>query len=104
MSQPAISSAVGARPMSKRGSSAAAGLPCAPAVPVTAHRTNEASSALSDLDIPHLSIRLHAPRLDGVVVIDRPGTTHGTQLRHARLDLARLVDGAALQQRGTAVP
>src|SRR5512137_474451 len=107
MSQPAISCGVATRPKPNRPPSPA----CASAVvarridtapiapPAAAQRT-----ALAELDIPHLSIGLHVPSLDRVVVIDRPRAAHRAQRRECRLHVAGLVDRPALQEGRAAVP
>src|SRR5262245_36305540 len=56
------------------------------------------------IDILHLAIAGHGPRLDHVVVVLRALAAQRDELRAARLDVAGLVGAAALQHRRAAVP
>src|SRR4051812_8605897 len=96
MSQAATSLGVAARPMPEKRASCA----CAE-LPATSTKTRASSR---NLDIPHLAVRFHHPRLDGVVVIDRAGAAHLAQLPVVGLHVAGAVDRAALQQGGLAIP
>src|SRR5687768_2739496 len=67
-------------------------------------RTRARGRPLVNLDIRHLPALGHAPRLDGVVVVDRARASHRAQLVDLGLHVAGLVDRARLQHRGAAVP
>src|SRR3569832_728692 len=98
MFQALTSAGVASRPMPGNGS-----LPCACA-PSAAAAMTAASSDSRNLDILHLAVFLHQPGLDAVVVIGRTRAAHGAQLRPGRLHVAGLVDRAALDDGGLAVP
>src|SRR5688572_14245666 len=102
MSQAAISAADAGLPKPKRGDASwRAG--CA----VTAAANMEPIATTTHLDhvhIAHVTGRVHAPGLDGVVVIDRARAADFAQLAVRRLDVAGLVDDTALQQSRAAVP
>src|SRR5262245_2115216 len=115
MPQPAISSAVAARPMPSCLASAAGcvagALPagrrasCArPLLIATRLAAATSSNASRHFDILHLAAPAHVPGLDAVVVIDGIHPTDLAQSALGRLDVAGLVDGARLQQQLAAVP
>src|SRR5690606_32466182 len=120
MSQAWISERVAGRPMSAHGTRWPASA-CAPFAAVaaltakmhpTAARTEAPSVAhvparmrrSPDLDIEHLARVREPPRLDRVVVIGRARAAARAHLVDLRLHRSGLVDGAALQHRGRAVP
>src|SRR5262249_54200185 len=56
------------------------------------------------IDIFHLAVGLHLPRLDGMVVVEDVGAMRGHQGVARGLDGTRVVGGAALQHRGRPIP
>src|ERR1700730_5990807 len=60
-------------------------------------------SAISDME-RHLAVGVHLPGLNGVVMVEGVHAAHVDKLAMARLNIASLVDSAALQQSGRAVP
>src|SRR2546425_1652268 len=97
MSHPAISAGVAARP--RFGVSRAA----EPAHPVTTTTEPTRTSALR-VNILDLAIRLHAPGLDRVVVVDDVGAVLGDQLIATGLDAAGVIRRATLEHVRGAVP
>src|SRR5688500_2352152 len=96
MSQPAICSGVAGWPMPSF-------LPCANAGAL-AMSMSAIASALADLDILNLTVRLEMPGLDAVIVINRVDAADLAQRVLGRLHIAGLVDGARLQEQRLAVP
>src|SRR5262245_41663452 len=97
MSHAATSAVVAGRP--RFGVSRAAG----PAQPPNA-MMQLATASVSRVDILDLAIRLHAPGLDRVVVIDRVRAVPRDELAARRLHDAGVVGRATLEHRGRAVP
>src|SRR6266481_3577477 len=58
----------------------------------------------SSLTIADLATRVDAPGPDGVVVVEVIGAANRQQLGQRRLNIIRLIDGAALDDGGVAVP
>src|SRR5262245_26182300 len=56
------------------------------------------------IDIFHLAVCFHLPRLDGVVMVGDIGAMRGHQGVARRLDRTRIIGGAALQHGRSAVP
>src|ERR1700752_4397787 len=98
MFQPAISAGVGARAM-PYGLCASARVAHSSSMATA----NAASPSLRE-GIGHLAVCRDTPRPDRVVVVDVIVAAHGEQFSQRRLDIAGLVDGAALDHRGLAVP
>src|SRR6478672_411528 len=69
-----------------------------------AQESSAAATSLSDFDILDLTIGLHMPGLDAIVVVDRIDAADLAQLRLARLHIAGLVLDARLQQQRLTVP
>src|SRR4051812_32069318 len=85
--------------------------PCAaPAMPSVAGaaamsaQANRANVLVLDVDIPYLAARRHRPALEGMIVISIRGTAFSDERVARRLDSAGLVDRAAHQHGGPAVP
>src|ERR1700682_3464899 len=97
MSQPATSAGVAARPIPSLRS---------PALADAAASSAQARSAvaLGYFDILDLTVALHEPGLDAVVVVDRVDAADFAQLRLGRLHITGLVDRARLQQQLAAGP
>src|SRR5678815_2727059 len=68
------------------------------------HAAATSTRRLAGLHIRHVTGGIDAPRLNGVVVIDRSRAPDGAQLADRRLHVAGFVDDARLQQRGAARP
>src|SRR3569833_1399304 len=95
--QPAISAAVGGRPMPYVVCA------CAPvAKPHTAIAT--ATPQISRQGIGHLAAISDAPGPDRIVVVEIVLAAHCEKFGQRRLDIAGLVDGTALDHGGPAVP
>src|SRR5438105_13097563 len=97
ISHPATSTGVAGRP--RFGVSWAA-LPMCPATAISISTT----AIKLRVDIFHLTVCFHLPRLDGVVVVEDIGAMRGHQGVARRLDGTRVIGGAALQHGGGAVP
>src|SRR5664280_3010480 len=101
-----ISAGVAARPIPDRsGAACALAVNARPAPTSSANRNDLAAAFISvDLDVGDIAGLSDAPRLDRVVVIDRPGTARGAELVDLGLHVAGVVHRARLQDRGRAVP
>src|SRR5260370_36549994 len=96
MFQPAISAGVATRPMPY-------GL-CASACAAQANTTAIAAAASLRVGIGHLAIFSDTPGPDRIVMVDVIVAAHREQFSQGRLNVAGLVDGAALDHRRLAVP
>src|SRR5581483_8569435 len=79
--------------------------PAAPSTPArpAATRTWRRPGPLG-VDIRHGSVSGDLPALDGIEVVDRPGTAHGHQTFARGLNVAGVVRGAALEHGRLPIP